>query len=76
LLAETEDVEVAAFCSKKEAFEAPVYGIQFHPEVTHTLHGKNIVKNFVTNIAGCRGDCPTVAAERWADWLGEWRKEP
>ncbi len=31
------------------------YGIQFHPEVTHTLQGENILKRFVLDICGCDG---------------------
>lgn len=30
------------------------YGVQFHPEVTHTLNGMLILQNFLFNIAGCR----------------------
>lgn len=30
------------------------YGVQFHPEVVHTLKGKKILKNFLHNIANCR----------------------
>jgi len=30
------------------------YGIQFHPEVVHTPKGKDIIKNFLTEIAGCK----------------------
>jgi GMP synthase (glutamine-hydrolysing) len=33
----------------------PFYGVQFHPEVTHTPHGVDILSNFLFRIAGCRG---------------------
>jgi GMP synthase (glutamine-hydrolysing) len=39
------------------AFEAPdrkLYGVQFHPEVVHTPHGQEVLKNFLYDIAGAR----------------------
>lgn len=32
------------------------YGVQFHPEVRHSVHGNEILKNFVFEICGCKGD--------------------
>ena len=33
-----------------------LYGVQFHPEVTHTRHGGEIIRRFVRDVAGCQGD--------------------
>jgi len=33
-----------------------LYGIQFHPEVVHTPHGRDVLRNFVVDIAGARRD--------------------
>lgn len=33
----------------------PVYGLQFHPEVTHTPAGGTILRNFLTAACGCSG---------------------
>jgi GMP synthase (glutamine-hydrolysing) len=36
--------------------EKPIYGVQFHPEVHHTIHGEHILNNFAVHICGCRTD--------------------
>jgi GMP synthase (glutamine-hydrolysing) len=46
LIGSTDSVKVAAFHIKGEK----TYGIQFHPEVTHSTEGSKILKNFVINI--------------------------
>jgi GMP synthase (glutamine-hydrolysing) len=43
--------------------ERQFYAVQFHPEVAHTPHGALLIRNFVRDIAGCRGDW-TMAAFR------------
>ncbi|MBS4197827.1 glutamine-hydrolyzing GMP synthase [Lederbergia citri] len=36
--------------------EKQLYAVQFHPEVRHSIHGNEILKNFVFEICGCKGD--------------------
>lgn len=52
VIASTHSVKIAAFRKKDEK----IYCIQFHPEVTHTIDGKNLLRNFVVHICGCAQD--------------------
>jgi GMP synthase (glutamine-hydrolysing) len=56
ILANSDTIPCAAFRAEEGRFEKPVYGIQFHPEVFHSLEGFEILKNFVHDICGCTGD--------------------
>ncbi len=56
LLADTESIPVAAFRSSSTAEHHPIYGVQFHPEVYHATDGKQLLKNFLVDICGCRCD--------------------
>ena len=51
-IASTDDVAFAAF----QAGEQKIWGVQFHPEVYHTVQGTLLLKNFVVNICGSRQD--------------------
>jgi GMP synthase (glutamine-hydrolysing) len=52
IVASTSDVHVAAYKINNE----PTYGIQFHPEVTHSEEGLTLIKNFLVDICGCSQD--------------------
>lgn len=52
IIASTHDVPVAAYHVEGEN----TYGLQFHPEVVHSVEGKNFLKNFVYKVCGCAGD--------------------
>ncbi|MBI4495010.1 MAG: glutamine-hydrolyzing GMP synthase [Chloroflexi bacterium] len=50
-LAESEHSPVAAMAS-----DQGLIGLQFHPEVVHTPAGKELLRNFLFEVCGCRGD--------------------
>ena len=52
LIGSTADCPAAAV----KHHSRPIYGLQFHPEVTHTQYGGQLLGNFVKRICGCRGD--------------------
>jgi GMP synthase (glutamine-hydrolysing) len=51
VIASSKNAEVAAIENSKEKY----YGVQFHPEVYHTVNGKKILKNFLFGICGFKG---------------------
>ncbi len=51
-LAKTPNCPIAAVRHRAR----PVYGVQFHPEVTHTPFGGQILRNFLYEICKCKGD--------------------
>ena len=55
VIAHTENAPIAAVKSTKQEH----YGVQFHPEVVHTEHGRQVLENFLYKICGCKGDWST-----------------
>jgi GMP synthase (glutamine-hydrolysing) len=52
IIATTNNAPFAAIeCKTKR-----IYGVQFHPEVSHSLEGKKLISNFILNIANCNQD--------------------
>lgn len=49
IIASTDAVKVAAF----QVRGTQTYGIQFHPEVTHSIDGRQLLQNFLVDICGC-----------------------
>ncbi len=60
-LASTESIPVAAYKTNASFAPNPVYGIQFHPEVTHSTDGRQLIKNFIIDICGCKADWTPAA---------------
>ena len=50
-LAHTDTCPVAAVRHRSR----PVFGLQFHPEVSHTPYGSRILRNFLYDVCGCQG---------------------
>lgn len=49
VVARTMNTPVAAVADEERQF----YGVQFHPEVVHTVGGQQIIRNFVVDVCGC-----------------------
>ena len=55
VIAASDNAPLAAMADESRR----LYGLQFHPEVTHTLQGSEILRRFVREIAGCRATWAT-----------------
>ena len=54
--AETDDA-----LNAMEDLNRGIFGVQFHPEVVHTPLGAQVLRNFLFNVCGCRGDWSPAA---------------
>ena len=52
VIAKTKSAPYAVIADEKRK----IYGVQFHPEVVHSVDGKKMIENFVINIAGCKSE--------------------
>ena len=59
VLGSTEDCAVAAMGDAR----SHIYGVQFHPEVTHTEYGQQLLRNFVINVCRCDPSWKPSSAE-------------
>ena len=61
VIASNESTPIAGMADESRRF----FGVQFHPEVTHTLKGRDLLARFVREICGCQGDwnMPDYVAE-------------
>ena len=50
--ASTEHAPIAGFAHP----DRKMYGVQFHPEVRHSIHGNEMIRNFLYGICGCEGN--------------------
>ena len=60
-------------CAAYEDSARKIYGVQFHPEVTHTQYGKEILSNFVLGICGC--DPSWKMEDHLRSTVGRYREE-
>lgn len=67
VVAGTQDCKVAAMEDVRRRF----FGVQFHPEVSHTAFGKEILRRFVVDVAGCVKDWdPRRRVDHLIDQIG------
>ncbi len=56
VIAKTESIPVAAYKAPQGFAAHPLYAIQFHPEVTHSTDGRQLLKNFIVDVCGSNQD--------------------
>ncbi len=68
VIASTEKCPVAAVCDE----DRRLFGVQFHPEVTHSVCGETVLRNFLFGVCGCGTDWQlddvieqTISEYRW-----------
>jgi GMP synthase (glutamine-hydrolysing) len=61
LIARTDSIPVAAYRMSNTYAKHPVLAIQFHPEVTHSTDGRQLLKNFTVDICKCEQDWTPAA---------------
>ncbi len=69
VIASSDNSKYAIVENKKKRF----YGVQFHPEVTHTEHGKKIISNFIFLI--CKIKCNWSSKEQKIKLINEIKKQ-
>ena len=52
IIAKSDHSPIAAASNE----DKKIYGVQFHPEVIHTIEGKKIINNFLFNVCNCKGE--------------------
>lgn len=52
IIAKSDHSPIAAAANE----DKKIYGVQFHPEVIHTIEGKKIINNFLFNVCNCKGE--------------------
>jgi GMP synthase (glutamine-hydrolysing) len=57
IICSTADVKVAGY----ERTDLQAFGVQFHPEVYHSLDGTQLLRNFVVDVCGCAQDWTPIS---------------